>query len=362
MSIRFDVPPMYCPLRPPRPHPDEALLEKRGLERLGALGLFADPLDRMRAIDTASPELMARMTPGAPTELVQLGVDWSYLAFAFDDRRTDIGPGVTDTTSLYLWFEGLDYASTTLDTDGLPDDVFYTAVADLSARIKEQTTPELWRRWLTDNKATYWAALWEPAHRAGGQPAGFGDFLTVRPYLGLAPSALTCAEIAAGLRVPEDERHDPPVRAFVEAISLLFTLDNDVYSYPKEDWRARRAGRDSLAEPAPVPLLMREHGDTAAEAAHRLVRMRDRVMAQALRLAERIAAHPYSHDTHAMADIHLGAIRNHLSWSQHAPRYTNPDGAHPGAIDLRWAELTRTPPSNDGPLPYPAISWWWDFD
>ncbi|MFE0063415.1 terpene synthase family protein [Streptomyces sp. NPDC059003] len=362
MSVRFEVPSLYCPLPPPRPHPDEALLEKRGLDWLESLGLFTDPINRVRAADTRSHELMARMTPDAPTELTQLGVDWAYLAFAFDDLRTDSGPSSTDTTTLRLWFEGLDYASTTLDTRPLPDDVFYTAIADLSARIKEQTSPTLWRRWLTDNKATYWAGLWEAAHRTSGHLADFGTFLTVRPHLGLGPSTITCAEIAAGLQLPDDERHDPLVRAVTEAAWLLITLDDDLYSYPKEHWMAQQAGHDTAAEPTPIPILMREHHSTVTEATRQLAQIRDRIMAQALHLAEQITAGPYSHDTRAMIDIALTAVRNCLDWAQHATRYTNPDGANPHAIELQWAGLTHAPPHNGRALAYPAISWWWDLE
>ncbi|MEU8543065.1 hypothetical protein AB0C52_24285 [Streptomyces sp. NPDC048717] len=43
--------------------------------------------------------------------------------------------------------------------------------------------------------------------------ADFATFLTVRPDLGLGPGTLACAEIAAGLRLPQDERHDPLVHA-----------------------------------------------------------------------------------------------------------------------------------------------------
>ncbi|WP_316528404.1 terpene synthase family protein [Kitasatospora brasiliensis] len=362
MSLRFEVPPLYCPLPPSRPHPDEALLERRGLDWLEAWGVLADPVDRVRAAATRAPEMMARMTPDAPVERTQLSVDWAYLAFCFDDRRTDCGPASAGTTALYLWFAGLAYAGTTLDTDPLPDDPFYPAVADLSARIKAGSSPALWHRWLTDTRATAWAALWEPAHRTTGLPTDFATFLTVRPDLGLGPGALTCGEIAAGLRVPEDERHDPLVRAVTQAAGLLITLDNDLYSFPKEDRAARLAGRDPLAEPSPIPILMRRHRSTATEAARRLTLIRDRIMHRAVQLAERITLRPYSHDTRALVDLALVAVRNALDWARHTARYTDPDGTGPGTIDLRWSGLTDTPPSDDRPLAYPAISWWWDLD
>ncbi|MEU4955280.1 terpene synthase family protein [Streptomyces lavendulae] len=361
MTVSFDLPPFYCPLPPPRPHPDEKLLEERALRWLESLGLFTNPANRIRCADTRSHQLMARMTPGAPTELTQLGVDWAYLAFAFDDLRTDTGPSSVDTTSLRLWFEGLDYASNTLDTSSLPDDVFYTAIASLSARIKAATTPALWRRWLADNRTTYWAGVWEAAHRSTGILADFSGFLSVRPHLGLAPSTFTCAEIAAELQVPEHERHDPLVRAVTEAAWLLITIDDDLYSHPKEHWLAQHTGHDPATEPTPIPILMRQHHLTEASATHLLGQIRDRVMTQALRLVERVARGPYSHDTQTMTDMVVNAVRATLDWAQHATRYTNPDGHHPDAIHLNWAGVTDAPVRDTTPLPYPAISWWWDL-
>ncbi|MER6075939.1 terpene synthase family protein [Streptomyces sp. NPDC001817] len=357
---KFELPPFYCPLPAPRPHPDEALLERRALDWLESLALFTDPVNRARSANTRSHELMARITPDAPADLVQFGVDWAYLAFAFDDLRTDTGPASTDTTSLRLWFEGLDYAATTLDTTGLPEDGFYTAIADLSARIKNATSPALWRRWLTDNKSTYWAGVWEAARPTTAHAVTFSGFLMIRPHLGLGPSTLTCAEVAAGLDVPEHERHDPLVRAITEAAWLLITLDDDLYSYPKEQWTAGHTDQVSPAQPIPISILMREHHITLAHAVHLLGQIRDRIMAKALTLAQRAAGRPYSSDTHIMIDTALHAVRSTLEWAQHAPRYTDPDGYHPGAIDLDWAGITHIPPATTDPLPYQAISWWWD--
>ncbi|ETK32821.1 terpene synthase family protein [Microbispora sp. ATCC PTA-5024] len=360
MTIHFDLPPFFCPLPPPAPHPEEDLLEKRSLDWLDSLGLFTDPLNRVRAADTRSHELMARITPHGSTDRVQLGVDWANLAFAFDDLRTDTGPSSADTTSLRLWFEGLDQAATQLNTDSRSDDLFYTAIAELSARIKAHTSPALWRRWLSDNKATYWAGLWESAHHTTGAPADFNSFLAVRPHLGLGPSTLTCGEIAAELRVPEDERHDPLVRAITEAAWLLITLDDDLYSHPKECWITEQTGGDPSGEPAAIPILMREHRTTLPQAVLILSQIRDCVMAQAIQLADRASRQPYANDTHAMIDLALGAVRSTLEWAQHAPRYTNPDGHHPDAIHLNWTGITDTPPPLTDALSYPAIAWWWE--
>lgn len=357
-TTAFELPPFYCPLPAGRPHPAVGQIEKNSLAWMESFGFFPTPADRRRAEATRSHELMSMLTPDAPRELVQTGADWAYLAFAFDDLRSDTGPTSTSTAVLVDWFHALDYACTTFTPP--TSDLFHNAAADLSRRIHSVTTPALWRRWLTENRQTYWAGAWECAQRTSEGPVSFDAYLAIRSYLGLAPSTLVAAEIALCLDVPEREREDPPVRAAIEATWLLIVIDDDLYSYPKEHLAAEEAGRDPLLEPTAIPILMRERNLGVTQAAAFLGDLRDRVMLRAVRLSERIAVGNYSRDTRALVDAALRSVRAGLDWAQRAERYTNPDGRSPGAIDLRWNGITHIPPAADTPPSYPAIDWWWD--
>lgn len=357
-STWFELPAFYCPLPPSCDHPGAARMEHRALEWMETLGFFATPLSRTTVLDSRAHELMSWITPAAPDERAQPGVDWAYVAFAFDDLRTDTGPTSISTSALVEWFHQLDYAATHPDQDSDSDDLFFRAAADVSRRVRDISTPQLWRRWLAESRAAYWAGTWEVAQRTAGRTVDMNSYLAQRAQLALGPATLVSAEIAADIHAPEPERHDPVVHAAVDAAALLIGLDDDLYSYPKENRAAQLAGRDPALEIAAIPILVREHDCTAQHAACVLADIRNRIMLRAMRLAERVTTGPYSSDTRALVELALTAVRVGLDWAQRAARYDDPQAS--GATRLRWNGITDTAPANESPLPFPAVSLWWE--
>ncbi|RNL82135.1 hypothetical protein EFW17_20475 [Halostreptopolyspora alba] len=323
--------------------------------------LFGSPTARRQSANTDSARLISYMMPNsAPTDLVQLGSDLFYLAFSFDDHRTDTGSTSRTTDALVNWFHDFMYAIT-VGTQGCRfHDPYHRAAAELSQRIRELTPPKLWRRWLDLCQGVAWAAAWEAAQRHTGTPGTLDDFLLVRRDLGFATGATIHIEIAAELAVPESERYDLPVKAAVEAAEMLLCLDDDIYSYPKEHWQAEHEDRRMPHEPTAIPLLMREHGCGVTEAFHHLADLRNRIMLRAVRLAERVRSGQYHRDTRTLVDLSLGCVRAGLDWAPNAKRYTDPDGQSEVEIELVWTGITDRPLTTDAPAPYPTIAWWWD--
>ncbi|SDS54522.1 hypothetical protein SAMN05216371_0133 [Streptomyces sp. TLI_053] len=361
--VEFHVPARYCPLHPSRPHPAQEHLESRALDWLAAQGLFTAPEIRRKAEATKSHILVGQVTPDAPTDLVQPGVDWAYLMFLFDDLRTDLGPTATSTGKLMNWLH--DWTELLARPDHLPHgasaDPLMNAFAALSRRVRDCTLPQLWRRWVEVHRDFSWGALWESARRTTGAPTSFDDFLAVRARLAGSALPLISAEIACGLSVPEPERHHPLVRAAVEAAWTLIGLDDDIYSLPKETLQAVESGREPSAEPSAVPLLQREHHCDTATAVALLTGYRDRIMHLLLRLRHRADQAGLARDTLAYLDLALLEVRvDAIDWPPLVPRYTDPVGTPPQPIRLVWGELTNRPPKTDTPLAYPSVSWWWD--
>ncbi|GAA3273320.1 hypothetical protein GCM10010493_59200 [Streptomyces lavendulae subsp. grasserius] len=359
LTIHFTIPRLYCPLPVPGVHPDLDLLEKRGLDWIAACGFAPDPAARRSVANTQSHALLSRLTPRAPASLVQLGVDLGYLLFTFDDLRTDTGPTSTDTAQLMAWLYDFTYALAIPEAPASGTDPGYAAIAELSRRIRAATTPQMWRRWTDVLHHSCWSAMWESTQRNLKLTPTFDTYLTARPRFGAAPATLLMAEIAAQLRVPEDEREHPLVRTAFDVSCLLLCLDDDLYSYPKEQWALERAGRDVAHEPAGIPILMREHHAGVDEAVALLTDIRDRLTLLLTRLLALIKAGPFSPDTMAYAGLAASAVPVGLAWAQQCPRFTDPDGRSPGLIELHWAGLHDIPPANRDPLPYPSIAWWW---
>uniref|UniRef100_A0AAU2K048 Terpene synthase family protein n=1 Tax=Streptomyces sp. NBC_00049 TaxID=2903617 RepID=A0AAU2K048_9ACTN len=362
--VEFRVPPRYCPLPPSTPHPAQETLEKQALGWLAAQHLFTQPGVRERAADTKSHILIAQITPDAPIDRTQPGVDWAYLMFLFDDLRTDLGPTATNTADLMNWL--YDWVEVLSRPDSPPPatagrDPLMLAFAALSRRVRACTTQELWRRWVDTHRLFCWGALWESAQRTTRTATSFDAFLSARAYLAGSPLPLLAGEIAHDLRVPEAERNHPLVRAAVEAAWMMVGLDDDIYSLPKEGLEAAEAGRDPDAEPSAVPIIKRELRCDTATAVNQLVDYRDRIMLLLIRLRERANQCRLSGDTLAYLDLALCEVRvDAIDWPPLAPRYTAPVGKSEEPIHLIWSATTDRPPSDGTALPFPAISWWWD--
>src|SRR5262249_19644367 len=138
-------------------------------------------------------------------------------------------------------------------------DPFHPAIAELSARVRAATSPESWRRWVDLHLPASWGSLWVSTQRSLDLAPTFDGYLLPRRGFGASPPPLAMVQIVAELQLPEQERERPLLRTATEVAWLLLCLDDGLYSYPKENWRAERAGRDAAAEPAGIPILMREH-------------------------------------------------------------------------------------------------------
>lgn len=92
------------------------------------------------------------------------------------------------------------------------------------------------------------------------------------------------------------------------------------------------------------------------------VAMRDRLMHLFLRLREQML--PQASQELRSYLICLGnAIRGNIDWQLKVPRYTSlSDYSSPPILGQTFsAECIDKPDISNAPLPFPAISWWWDY-
>src|SRR5262245_48094508 len=148
MTIHITIPSLYCPIPVPNDHPELALLERRGLDWLAAHGVVSSPRTQRLLADTRSHVLMSLMAPWTSADSMQIAVDWCYLFFALDNLRTDTGPTSDATARLMRWFDGLSYAQVVVAAPPSGADPFYSAIVELSTRVRAMTCPALWRRWV----------------------------------------------------------------------------------------------------------------------------------------------------------------------------------------------------------------------
>ncbi|MDL4816945.1 terpene synthase family protein [Actinomadura opuntiae] len=354
--IRVDLPPRYCPWPAVR-HPDEvplALGTRAWIDGF-AIPLSAQQRTRMRGNDC--PGFYGRIMPAAPTERLQLAVDWCTLMFLFDDVQCDEGPASTDPHQFAGMAAGiLRTLETPYGDPGTLRGMFDAPVRDLAERTRACATPVQARRSVEGHRAWFFGVLWEFAHRKVGRTPSLNDYAHMRQHTAAGAATTAFTEIIDGEEVPSREMDAPAVRALTEIAITTAAFDDDLFSYGKELWQATRT-------PAPSPcrlnlpdvlraernLNLEQALEQAAELCNRLtlrfLQLRDQILPGASRPLRRYIDHL----------THL--IPGNLEWGLQAGRYTNPDGGHPGAVATK-ATFTETAPST-APPPIPSIAWWW---
>jgi hypothetical protein len=155
--------------------------------------------------------------------------------------------------------------------------------------------------------------------------------------------------------VPDEDWNAPAVQALIGCATLLVGLENDVASYRKE----KAEGQTS---PNFVGVLQAARGLSFDGAVAAAIETRDRLMLLFLRLRERLmpsAGAPLRYLVDRLGQFIIANTEASLC----APRY-NPSPTRRAALGdvartpAYWAPSSST--TDTSPLPYPAISWWWD--
>ncbi|WP_433136820.1 terpene synthase family protein [Actinomadura nitritigenes] len=337
-AIRVDLPPRYCPWPAVR-HPDEtslALGTQAWIDGF-AIPLTAQQRTRMRGNDC--PGFYGRIMPAAPTDRLQLAVDWCTLMSLFDDAQCDEGPASTDPHQFSNLAAGI---LRTLETPhGDPctlRGLFDAPVHDLARRTRKWATPVQGRRSVEGHRAWFFGVLWEFAHRKAGRTPTLNDYAHMRRHTAAGAATLAFTEIIDGEEIPPEEMESPAVRALAEIATITTAaFDDDLFSYGKEMWQAARTG-PSLCRLHLPDILRVEHDLAPEEALERATELCNRLTLRFLQLRDQVlpgASRPLRRYIEHLTHL----IPGDLEWGLKAGRYTNPDGCHPGAVATRAAFL-----------------------
>ncbi|MFJ6677175.1 terpene synthase family protein [Actinosynnema sp. NPDC091369] len=356
-EVTVELPPRFCPLPAVR-HPEEAVLARRTAEWITGFGLALSPrqLDRMRGNDC--PGFYGRIMPHAPTDRLQLAVDWCTVMFHFDDVYCDEG---TSGRALGSFTEPATKIARVLEVPGTvadgPGDALLAPVRDLARRAGRWATPTQVRRCADAHRAWFLAVLWEIAHRTADSTPALDDYAHLRHHTAAGTATLSWAEIIDGEEIPERELSAPAVRALTELALTTAAFDDDLFSYGKELWIARAEGTPPSGL-CLVEILRREHHLSRQDALGRAVELCDRLTFRFTELRDQVLRRA-STPLRAYVDHLTCLLPGNLEWGLRADRYRNPDGRHPAAVTT-LAATTTTPPTDTSPPPIPSIRWWWD--
>jgi hypothetical protein len=170
------------------------------------------------------------------------------------------------------------------------------------------------------------------------------------------PPTLAMLEIANGEEVPAAEMDSPVVRGLTEMAILIASWDNDLHSFAKE---ADEGNTDQNL----VNVLKVAHSWDTEQAVDEAYALRDQVMSQFLRLRAHRVRRPAGAALRRYLDCLGYAIRGNIDWALRVPRYNNTDGipAQPGPGRPPVGCTDEPSTRRAGPLPIPAIAWWWEL-
>ncbi|MGK5553373.1 terpene synthase family protein [Actinomadura kijaniata] len=355
-AIQVELPPRYCPL-PAARHPDEARLAQRTQAWIDGFGIALTPRQQVRMRGNDCPGFYGRIMPTAPTERLQLAVDWCTLMFLFDDAQCDEGPASTDPHQFTTLAAGILRTLETPTAGTLTGGLFDAPVQDLARRTHQWATPVQARRGVEGHRAWFFGVLWEFAHRLADRTPALNDYAHMRQHTAAGTATLAFAEIIDGQEIPAAEMEAPAVRALTEVAITTAALDDDLFSYGKELWQAARTPTPSRCRLNLPDILRTERHLQQPQALRQAVELCNQLTLRFLQLRERVlpgASQPLRRYVEHLSHL----IPGNLEWGLRADRYTNPDGHHPGAV-ATTATFTQTAPPT-GPPPIPSIAWWWD--
>ncbi|OLZ57462.1 hypothetical protein BS329_01545 [Amycolatopsis coloradensis] len=345
--------PFFCPLEPAI-HPSVDAMESRCVGWLDRVRLHRDERQRARLVGTNSAEFYCRFAPSGDEASLEVAAHWVYWGFAFDDARCGRGELSADPSE-FLTMAGLMQRALEAPWDPVcENDRFVTALQDIGRDFHRCATPVQVRRFTDAHRTWLFGVAWQLANRAHGRMPSLGEYTAMRLGSAGGPPTLAMLEIANGEEVPAAEMDSLVVRGLTEMAILVASWDNDLQSYAKE---ADEANTDQNL----VNVLKAAHDWDTEQAVDEAYVLRDQVMSHFLQLRECRTRRPASRALHRYLEGLGHAIRGNIDWALGAPRYDDIDGipAQSGPRHPLVGCTDQPTTHRAGPLPIPAIAWWW---
>ncbi|MFJ1753510.1 hypothetical protein [Kitasatospora sp. NPDC088134] len=345
------LPALWCPI-PVRTHPQSALIEERTNRWLLDHRIVArDEAHRERLTSYGLGWIASMFFPHADLERAQLGADlicaWG---FPVDDLIDDVRQ---DSDRLVLRLNNL---LRLLDAPSCPpvdDDPLAAAWVEARTRLLRFATPaqiarhtESWRLW-------FFGGTCERAQRSLGGVPDLNETVAVKLYGVGAAVPMTYCEIAGDYRLDADELALPAVRALGEMMWILCNWDNDIFSLPRD--LTNGIGESNL-----ITILARRDGTGVPEAVATALAMRNQVMALFLRLREQVLPQVSEPMRLYLRDVGLHIAAYTEFWHHSCREKLEVDPAHAGLLPEIAVDTAPDAVVLGGPLPVPAIAWWWE--
>jgi hypothetical protein len=351
-----ELPAFFCPF-PAASRPDTDEIEARCLQWTTEFGSHGSP-SHFAWIAASKPALSICMAlPNGIPERVELVGRFMYWAFSFDDHHFEEGPYGTDPDQALALIYRLQRTVEAPTSQMFDDNPWAAALADMRRSYDQFATSEQSARWVVAWRLLFQGWAWETLYRSKRLRLELNDYFVMRMW-NIGMSVLTeMNDVTDGYVLSAAERYHPTVHAMTELLWTIVALDNDVYSYAKENLRHRN-------DLNIIALLARDRGYEETLALTETVAMRDRIMCLFLRLREQMIPGA-SPELRSYMDSLGQWVRTNIDWGTMSARYLSPAGVDDPTGDIAatvpLAKYTEVPTDDSlEPLPISSIRWWWD--
>ncbi|MFV0132015.1 terpene synthase family protein [Streptomyces sp. HMX87] len=303
------------------------------------------------------PGFYGRIMPEADSHRLELAVDWCTLMFHFDDLHCDEGSAGRQMSQFTQMATRIVRILEEPRADGA-DGAFMMPVCDLAERARRWGTATQLRRCAEAHRAWFLGVLWEMGHRTAATLPTLDDYADMRRHTAAGTATMAWTEIIDGEEIAARELDSPAVQALTGLALTTAAFDDDLFSYGKELWFARRERAPSSYGLNLVDILRHEHGHSRERALREAAALCDRLTHRFVALRDRVLPRA-SGPLRAYVDHLSHLIPGNLAWGLAADRYRNPDGLSPDAV-ITTGSMTGTPPKAPHTPPIPSIAWWWD--
>lgn len=338
-------------------HPKLAEIEQQAIIWLDKFHLYKSEADRARLIGTKATDFCARITPNAIEENFLGFVQWTYWGFALDDA-IDNAKCETDQPSTPTEFTDLVISILCIwENPSAPlfsNNSLFVALQDISQNFRKYATPAQIQRLTYAHSHWLLGVAWQLDNRSHNYISSVNDYLRLRGHHAAGRPVSWFIDVANGMEVPIQEMNSPIVITMTEMCSLIAALDNDFVSYKKE---IHHQQAETIMD-----LLMYHNHCTLEQAMSDALTIRDRLMHLFLCLRDQIL--PQASPNLSSYLIGMGnVIRGNFDWSLKTLRYSSVEESsttpfYAQAFTPEWVEKNEI---YTMPLPFSAVSWWWDF-
>jgi hypothetical protein len=273
--------------------------------------------------------------------ILDIAAGLNYLGFAFDDEHvTD--PELRTCSGLA---PAVGRLLAVLDSpEALGNSAYEVALQDIFCRLEDATNGAHVAQVADGLRKALLYTLWYMSNWERGVLPDLNSYVTLRINDCGGPWFNAFVPICGGYELTAQEARAPRVRAISQAIALTAGIDNDIFSFSRED----AVGQRNI-----VHILMNDGGLTLDEAMSEAIRLRNKILYLYARLRDKSQSDKSPAIRQYTRDIgHV--VRGNFQWSVRTDRYR----VETRALPTLTSEFRDIDPK---PIQLPAISWWWDL-